>query len=351
MKNPELCSTRHSLLCVEGTPRACGRAYGEAHAEAIEAFLRMEVPPRPSRLRYARRCWARLGQWERPVSEFALGVSEGSGRSILEVTLLLLHEEIGHLKRCTAFGAAGPATCDGNPVIGQNWDWSPSLYPWSSLLRARAEGQPATLTYAYPGLWSAAGLNEHGLGLVWTSSGLFPRLRPRVGIPTYALIAGLLTRRNCREALELLRSTEHAGSFIFLLADAEGEVWVVEGFPGRIETARAKPWISRANHYECVRSCWLTRQKLPRPTVRKNTAARAKRMSDLLRAHCGRIDGRVAEALLRDHAAAPGMTLCQHLVRGRTSMTLDSFYLLPARREMRIARGLPCRHRYQHYRV
>jgi hypothetical protein len=36
-------------------------------------------------------------------------------------------------------------------VIGQNWDWAQSLYPWSSLVRLRTDSMPATLTYACPG--------------------------------------------------------------------------------------------------------------------------------------------------------------------------------------------------------
>lgn len=342
---------RHTLITLEGTPRHCGRAYGESQAEAIQGFLRLEVTPNSQRLRFAQRCWARLGQWEKPVVEFALGMAEGCGLSPIEITLLLLHEEIGHIKRCTAFGATASGSRDGHPIIGQNWDWSPSLYPWSSLVRLRPDTAPATLTYAYSGLWSAAGLNEHGLSLVWTSSGLFPRIPPRVGIPTYALIAGILTRTNCKEALELLKDTEHAGCFIFFLADARGEVWVVEGSPGRFETARCHDVIGRANHYECPRSCWLTRQKLPRPTVKKNTSVRAERMAELLQQHRGKIDSKVAEAMLCDHGVRPGFNICQHLVPGRASMTLDSFYILPARKELRIARGLPCRHRYRRYRV
>ena len=159
-------SSVHPILEVKGAPRACGRQYGESQAEAIEAFLHMEVTPDPKRLRYAARCWEHLKRWEKHVVEFARGMAEGSKLSVEEVTLLLLHEEIAHTNHCTAIGATGAGTKDGRPIIGENWDWNARLYPWPSLLRLRSDITPAALHYTFPGLWAGAGMNEHGMSLV-----------------------------------------------------------------------------------------------------------------------------------------------------------------------------------------
>src|SRR5437867_4510460 len=228
----------HALAEFRGSPSACGRQYGLSQAEAIGAFLALAVKPDPARLDYAARCWRVLSEWEPPVVEFVRGMATGTGMSLDEITLLLLHEEVYHLPHCTAFGATGAASAGKAPILAQNWDWDPSLYPWASLLRLRSDATPATLTYAYPGLWAAAGINEHGLALVWTGAGYFPRIRPKVGVPTYALIAGILARRNCREAVALLEKTPNAGAFIFFIGDAEGEIRVVEGLPGKVQIAR-----------------------------------------------------------------------------------------------------------------
>jgi len=336
---------------LQGTPRRCGRDYGESQAERIQAFLQAHVPPNGRRLRFAARCWSSLEEWRRPIAEFVRGLAKGAGLTLPETTLLLLHEEIGHSKLCTAFGATGPGTRNGKPIIGQNWDWGSSLYPWPCLIRLRTSAMPRTFTYAYPGLWSAAGMNEFGLSLVWTTSGCFPKVAPKVGIPTYALIAGLLTCENCEEALALLERSTIAGSFNFLLADAKGEVWVIEGFSGRIELERCEDVVSRANHYECRRSCLETGQKLPRTSRKMNSKARARRMEELLRKHLGKIDDSIAERMLCDHGVGPGLNICQHAEGKRRGLTLDSFYVLPTRKEFRIARGLPCRHEYRRYRV
>ncbi|NQU09486.1 hypothetical protein HQ590_01735, partial [bacterium] len=241
----------HPLYEYRGTVRGCGRQYGASQAEAIEAFLHLEVTPDPKRLRYAARCWDRLRRWDRAVADFVRGMAAGSGLSVQHLTLLLLHEEILHTKPCTGVGATGPGTRDGAPVIAQNWDWNSPLYAWPTLTRLHARGLPRTFLYSYPGLWACAGINEHGMSLVWTGAGYLPKIKPIVGVPTYAIIPAILAQRTCAEALALLRRTPIAGSFIFFLADATGELWVVEAVPDRFEAVRCADVIARANHYEC----------------------------------------------------------------------------------------------------
>ena len=340
----------HPLQEFSGTPRACGRQYGEANAEAIEAFLHLEIPPNPKRLRYAAQCWNRLKTWEKHVVDFVVGLAEGSGRSIPQITLVLLHEEIFHGKHCTAVGATGTGTADGAPIIGQNWDWHSKLYPWSSLTRVHARGTPRVLFYSFPGLYACAGVNEHGLSLVWTGAAYLPRIPAKVGIPTYALIAGLLAKRNCDEAFALLRDTKLAGSFIFFIADAAGEVWVIEGFNGLFEAVRCVDVITRANHYETDRIAELARQDLE-ADPKANTRYRGPRMAALARRHRGHINRALVEKLLCDRGVGIGKDICQVTCAGRQIMTIDSFYCVPRQREFWIARGVQSRHEYQRHEV
>jgi hypothetical protein len=342
----------HPLIELRGSPRSCGRQYGERQAEAIEAFLHTEVTPDAKRLRYAARCWRVLSRWKKHVSEFVRGMAEGSHLAVEEVTLLLLHEEIVHCKPCTAVGATGPGTADGKPIIGQNWDWNPRLYPWAGLTRLHARGIPASFFYSYPGLWASAGINEHGFSLVWTGAGYLPTVRPVVGIPTYALIAGLLACRDCQQALKLLRETRLAGCFIFFIADARREVWVVEGLPRRFEAVRCEDVISRANHYQSARICRLSRQPTdPPPNPGTNTWFRGRRMSKLAQRYRGRFDRHLVEKCLCDEFGGMGKSICQRPGHGRRSLSIDSFYCLPVQRQFWIARGVPSSHEYRCYSV
>jgi hypothetical protein len=340
----------HRLTELKGSPRSCGRHYGEQHAEAIDAFLHMEVPPNPERLRYASRCWKVFKRWERHVVEFVRGMAEGSGRSVEEITLVLLHEEIVHTKPCTAIGATRGGSKDGNAIIGQNWDWGSHLYTWSSLTRLQMTGHPAMLLYSYPGLYASAGINEHGMSLVWTGAGYLPKIKPKVGIPTYALIAGILGCRNCREALALLGRTKLAGCYVFFIADAEREVWVIEGLPGRFEAVRCEDVITRANHYECPNIVRLAKQDIDY-NPKSNTKYRGPRMAELGRRYCGRIDGKIIEKCLCDEGVGEGKNICQRPKGERRGLAIDSFYCLPAKREFWIARGIQARHEFQRYRV
>lgn len=340
----------HPILELQGTPRACGRLYGEAHREAIEAFLWMEVTPDSKRLAYAKRCWEVLRRWQKSVVEFVRGMSEGSRLSTVELTLLLLHEEIVHTKPCTAVGATRGGTKDGHAMIGQNWDWNSHLYPWSSLTRLRATGQPRQLLYSYPGLWASAGINEHGLSLVWTGAGYLPKIKPIVGVPTYALIAGVLGCRTCTEAIALLRNTKLAGCHVFFLADAKREVYVLEGIPGRFEAVRCEDVITRANHYECERIATLVKQDIG-CNPKANTQYRGPRMAKIAHRYRGRFDRAAMERCLRDEGVGSGRNICQRAAGDRRGMTIDSFYCIPARREFWIARGIQSEHEYRKYRV
>jgi hypothetical protein len=342
----------HPVFEYHGSPRACGRQYGEEQAESIEGFLYFKLKPDAQKLRYAARCWEYLKGWEKPVADFVRGSSEGSGLGVAELTLILLNDEIFHLTHCTAIGATRSATLDGSPVIGENWDWVASLYPWASLTRLRMKGAPRQLLYSYPGLWASAGMNEHGVSVLWTSSGFAPKLKPVAGIPSYALVAGMLLQRDCKGVLELLRRTRNAGCFNFFIADASGEVWVIEGCPGKIEAERCADLITRANHYETPRMCRLSKQDLEKKAPPDFVSIpRTLRMRELGMKHHGRITGRLVEQFLRDTEGPHFGRICDPKCIRDDWMPLDSLYCLPVQREFRIARGIQTRHEYTCYKV
>ena len=150
-----LIPTIHSESEFRGTARSCGRDYGESHAEAIEAFLAMEVPPDRRRLAYARRCWKRLSDWEPSIIEFVRGMSEGSRRPMEEMVLLLSHEEIVHTKNCTGFGATNRGTGMVQRLSARIGTGRRACTPGRACAPADRY-TPATLT-CYPGLWQLRG--------------------------------------------------------------------------------------------------------------------------------------------------------------------------------------------------
>ena len=95
-----------------------------------------------------------------------------------EIHFVTVPEEFVHTKHCTAFAASR----DDRTVVAMNWDWSTHKYPWAGLLKLNMTGSPRMVTYHYPGLWAGAGVNEHGMALMWTGAGYYPPIAPAVGL-------------------------------------------------------------------------------------------------------------------------------------------------------------------------
>ena len=238
----------HALTVIAGKPRERGRQYGLAFKAGVQDFLEKEIfgpfsgkpNAREAMLRFAGACGRSIGAYSPPLLEEVEGIAEGSGRTLEEIVLITGHEELYHrgvvpaVDHCTVFGAAPPDTKDGDTFVCQTWDWMESVYGLSSMLHWKRPEGPAVLAYAYPGLWTGAGINDRGLALCWHTGGGDGR-EPRVGIPAYVLIAQILYQETLKGALEEVRRATHAGWFVFLVGDAAGAFATVRGTPRRLE--------------------------------------------------------------------------------------------------------------------
>lgn len=327
---------------IRGTACECGEAYGEAFEPLMMGFCQQEVAPDETRLAYAKRCWFHIER-DAPLSaEFIRGMAAASHLSLAHVVLLTLHEEVAHMAHCTAFAAAGKATLEGNTIVGQNWDWPPSIYPWVGFLRTICEESPNTLTYNMPGLWACAGINDAGLALMWTTTGLFPPVPPEVGVPTYVMVAEILRQKTVEAAVDYVNRVKRAGTFNFLLGDAQGSVAVIEAIPGYVAVERSES-TSRANHFFDDEIIDLTKQSVGDEVMETwATMYRSERIADLLRQHHGSITPEVARHMLLDRdgewpwlhqypAGAAAVSL--------KAMTLDSFFAVCEERTLITCRG------------
>jgi hypothetical protein len=277
-------------------------AYGEEFRHHLRGFLAYAIGPDIRKLRYARRCWEHLRR-ETPVSaQFIQGVAHASGLGLDRTVLLALHEELAHeipkpTPHCTALVATGPATRGGQTIVAQNWDWTPAMYPWAGLVRFSIQGSPRVLTYHYPGLWNCCGINSHGLALMWTSAGVFPKVPPRVGVPTYAVIAEILRLATVSAALALVDRVRYAGPFMFFLGDAGGNTAVVEAIPGYKIVDRSGDALYRANYFLCPDMIRRSRQSEPRLGV-DHDALRMQGMRRQIAQYRGRISVPVVKTML-----------------------------------------------------
>lgn len=238
----------HTIAVISGKPRERGQRYGTKFKEAIAGFLGREIYQsfsdkpnlKENLLRYAGACGKAIKTYSPLIHEELEGMAEGSGLRLEEIVLITNHEELWHrglvpaTDHCTVFGAAPPDTKDGDTFVCQTWDWMESVYGLSSMLLWKRPEGPSLLSYAYPGLWTGAGLNSAGLALCWHTGGGDGK-EPRIGIPAYVLIAQILYQETLKGAQEEIRRATPAGWFVYLLGDGQGNHVTVRGTPKKVE--------------------------------------------------------------------------------------------------------------------
>lgn len=251
-----------------GTPRERGTAYGARFGGAIRAFLDDEIyqpfvgkpASKQDILRYAAEC-ARVVREVCPmVAEEFEGIARGANITFDEVVLINLHEELYHRGdlpksgHCTAVAVGPPMTAKGHTLVGQTWDWMTSVAGKSAVTEWRRGGRPedggvTVLAYGFPGMPAGAGLSSAGIALCWTSAALGENGQiPRVGIPSYALIAHLLSQKDLDAVVREASRDRHAGWFTFVLADGNGNLVNIEGSPRGVVVERSTGSLARVGY-------------------------------------------------------------------------------------------------------
>lgn len=315
----------HKLSChpYKGSFLQVGKEYGRDFLPQLRGFLTLEAKPTPRRLAFAKKCLPFVERYTPKFFRFVNGVVKTSDLSLEETILLSLHEEIVHSKNCTAV-----MSCERERLNGQNWDWHPQLYPWPSILNMNFSGGRHVLTYHYPGLYTCCGLNDSGFSLMWTGAGYYPRVEPKPGVPTYALLFEIFQKRSVKEVVKYLEKTPNAGCFIFFMMDRQRNGVVCEGIPHKVAFDTGKNTFFRANHYEIpsiVGACQQKRQ----PKHRTNSQARWERMQELLSIH--HVNPRTMKQMLTDR---PEIYKCR-----KNSATIDSVFVDSHKLTMWAARG------------
>jgi isopenicillin-N N-acyltransferase-like protein len=348
----------HTLTVIAGKPRERGTRYGRMFKDAIHAFLDREIyqacaghASRDRLLRYAGQCTGAVRAYSPTIAEELEGMAEGTGLKLEEVVLITLHEETaGHkdgvlppVQHCTALAAGPPDTRDGNTYVGQNWDWMASVYGLSQMLLWQRPEGPSLLAYAYPGLWVGAGLNSAGVALCWTWGDGLGIKGPRVGIPSYVLIAQMLYQDTLEGALQEARRAKHAGWFAFVLGDGKGRLATVEGTPEQLVVQRPRGHTARAS-YACREILGAAEGN----TSRVHPHCRA--MFDLLAGSRGKLDRPTLQGFFGDHPSG----ICKHPKtdeRGQAAgFTVDSMLFNCTTREAHVSRGPGCSGRWKTFR-
>jgi hypothetical protein len=225
-----------------------------------------------------------------------------------------------------------------NTYVGQTWDWFMSLYGVSQmLLWQRTEG-PSLLAYSYPGLWVGAGMNSEGLAFCWTSTPSLDIPGPRVGIPSYVLIAQMLYQKNLKDAIEEVRRAKHAGWFTIVLADCDGKLANIEGSPKGLAVEYHEGHLARV--YYGSRKMTGTPDGKP-----VSYHERCQLMYSMLEKAKGKLNAASLQGLLSDKKICS----CHATQEPREVRTLDAMLFNTTKREALVTRGPVGERRWQRF--
>lgn len=355
--------TEISFIALSGTHYEMGRQHGlqVGHlrpliVEAIKARLAQIESDGPDE-EFESLVWETAGVL-REVDPTILEMIRGQAEALeLDFDTLLRYDLVSYLRDdlitkrlvsgegCTTWAAVGSATTDGGPLLVKNRDYRPEHLPLQILVTATP-----TVGYRYvygasagsPGVFSA-GMNEKGLAAADThvcSTDVGP------GLPDYSLMMHILEEHDTvRSALDYLRSVPRMGRNNLILADAGGDLAVVEMGYYRFAVVEAQNGIVvNTNHFvspslrDNFVDCTL-------PPVKGHSFHRYDLVRRELEAAHGGIDVAFAQRLMATHAG-PLTSICRHLELDGQSATIATTIYQPAHRALRVGHGYPCESSY-----
>lgn len=225
-------SDKVPVVELRGTPRAMGRAHGEALRRQIadkigrwhEAIaLAYGQAPAPFLARFLGETDFRqaIARWTPALAEEIAGLAEGAGLDETTAYALQLMDEEWWFGK-----SAGPGHCSslgihpgGEPatLMGQTMDLPHWHEGAQALLRLTDESGVETLVFTSAGMVGLMGLSGSGLGLCVNT--LLQLSRSREGLPVTCVVRGLLASGDHDRALRFLKGVGHASGQNYLVGD------------------------------------------------------------------------------------------------------------------------------------
>jgi isopenicillin-N N-acyltransferase-like protein len=233
------------LIEVSGTPRAMGRAYGEAVRELVHGFMADRVRAGSLFVRQRRvggdflataaACLAILKEWDPSGWDEHHGVAEGAGvdpvglyaagnlTDIRDAACFRPLSASAESEGCTTALVPASRSASGAPLAGQTWDLNPPDLDFVVALRRRPSKGPATVSVTCAGCPNLMGLNADGLAFGTTNLKVHG-VRP--GVPYLSILHRLSRERDRAGSAAVLRSSPRAAAHSYWLADPTGiEDW------------------------------------------------------------------------------------------------------------------------------
>ncbi|MBN2306164.1 MAG: hypothetical protein JXQ72_16900 [Anaerolineae bacterium] len=205
---------------LSGSYHSIGAEYG-----AVLRGERMRLPnPSQTRRDFAAKCEPFVREHAPYLLDEIAGIAEGGGYELERIQAAALVMDAR--PACSVIAIAGEFTADGKPLVGRNLDWNRAAIHAATFCHAAPEGARQSLACTDLLVGRHGGVNDAGLaiGIAMVMAGrdypgiMFP-LAARIVLDRYATTA---------EAVEFLCNIRHARPMNFLVADAGGDIAIVE---------------------------------------------------------------------------------------------------------------------------
>jgi isopenicillin-N N-acyltransferase like protein len=304
------------VIQLSGSPYQQGLQHGTQLKAAIGEnlatyFYRFELEAKLSRPEVLERAGRLLAVIERLSQDYydgMRGIATGAGFDLLEIAALnvryeILYYQFGqvalaeqaaeqaaelaaleHTRErlvdgCTLFAVSPNITDTGHLLVGQNWDWIPTVR--GAVLYTKHDDGLVTLAFTEAGIFGGKiGLNSAGVGICINGITTTDDDWSRPVSPTHVRCYNVLRSRSFDEMQQVIKGELRACSTNFLIAQAPDQALNIEAAPNQLnELQFANGCITHANHFVAPDALGIIE---PPSERRQYSRHREQRLRDLL---------------------------------------------------------------------
>jgi predicted choloylglycine hydrolase len=338
----------------QGSPpgiRALKGSYYEIGLQLGAKLDSLEIPEaEQGAVAMAASCESILTERYPPLVEKIEGLIDGGKLNARDFKAFFYVRDASLQLGCTSLAVLASRTGDHSILVGVNYDWYYYAEAWRELRKMAPQDALSSLRVTHHWAGSPDGINDQGLGVFLS---VLPRQRSTAPGLAWHLVMDILldSCQDVRQGWDLISSVPHLSAFNYLLADAGGHALVAEALPNGVTRRDAIHGVLIATNHLPGREA--AEEELSPDDLRRQrrSLARYTRASEFLSAQGRQIGVETVRSLLREHQAP--------ICRGNhdpdpddTSFdnvfgTIWSLLVRPAKREMLVAWGHPCRSKYE----
>ena len=299
------------------------------------------VPPPISQAKreFAKSCESAVREHMPELLDELRGIAGGGGFEAdpLNALVLTLDAE----PACSVLAVSGRHTADGKTLFGRNYDFYTSFRDFITLYRTYPAGALASLGCSDIFVGREDGVNEAGMAIAMTFVG-YDSDQP--GVMFHLAVRAVLDHcHNVQEAVSLLESLPHVRNNNYLVADADGQIAIVEAGPQNVTTVYApEGFAAVTNHFQ-----FSPYERIEKRPI--NSEPRLRNLKEWFNKRDGYVSSDNVKAILSDPEKG---VFCSHYQEEKNAdpiTTLWSWTATLGERKVYIAEGVPDKDAYNLY--